>query len=153
MPSKKKSEPEKQNPKPVLPWVRLQSVTGSVDREVDVDQVEKLLADRWEAKLQKNYSEADKIALTLQGMNIAYHDDKKTWYTKAVPTPVAKSMFAEKPKKLTKKQERNKRQAEKNRRKKSLNASEDDDSVGQESESEEEEETVKPSKKKAKRDD
>lgn len=150
MSSKKKAEAAKTNQKPSVPWVRLQSVAGSVDREVDEAAIEKLLSDRWDAKLQKNYTEADRIASTLQGMNIAYHDDQKTWYTKALS--VKSNPIVEKPKKLTKKQERNKRQAEKNRRKKSLENGMSGESADDGNDDSEDEEPVKPAKKKSKKD-
>lgn len=115
------------------------------DRNVDVPQIEKLLADRMEAKSVKNYAVADKIAKTLQEQHIAYNDEQKTWFTKPIPVVPLRT---DGPQKLTKKQERNKRQAEKNRRKKTKSEEAgDDDESSDDSEEEEEEKPKKKSKK------
>ena len=68
----------------------------ATDDELDEASVEQLLEDRTAAKQSKNYKKADEIAQKLQGMGIAYVDEKKLWYTKKEKGPAPKKVASKK---------------------------------------------------------
>jgi cysteinyl-tRNA synthetase len=47
--------------------------------QLNEDKIEKLLQQRSDAKANKDYGTADKIAATLQEEGICYVDEKKEW--------------------------------------------------------------------------
>ncbi len=75
----------------INPWVRIAGPSTTPNREVDVVQIEKLLAERTAAKLIKNFEVADRIAKALQDQHLAYTDEQKTWYTKPIPAAVSQT--------------------------------------------------------------
>ena len=56
----------------------------AVDREVDEDDIERLLDARSAAKEAKNWVKADEIAAMLQDRDVCYVDEKRIWYTRAI---------------------------------------------------------------------
>jgi hypothetical protein len=113
-------------------------LTAALTREVNVDHVQELLRERWEAKQTKNYEVADQNAAALRMMRVAYHDNNMTWNTLPLATLKRSLDISSASKKRTKKQERNRRQALKNRKKQAgSDGSGSEGSGGEEAEEEE----------------
>lgn len=125
-------------------WTRLTAEAGVaynvLNREVNEEEVQLLLKERWDAKLDKDYKIADEKAAALRDMRIAYHDENKTWQTLSLTTvKLVTDSGASMNRKRSKRQERNRRQARKNRRKQAGHSNDgdsDDGGSGNESEGE-----------------
>ena len=124
------SKKNKSPPVEVVVWNRLFAgeIAGAIDADIDEAKVTELLAQRWTAKLEKNFSLADEIAATIRSMNVVYHDDTKSWYTRvATESQPTRPVVVRR----TREQERNRRQAEKNRRNKLKKEAESDGKVSE----------------------
>lgn len=66
------------------------TLDGEPPAGADVAEIEKLLAARVEAKLQKEYATADSIQEQLIGMGVYCNDRLRTWSSEAPATAVAK---------------------------------------------------------------
>ena len=73
------------------PWTRVGRGVPIAATSVDAVAVELMLGERSAAKAAKDYKRADKIAAKLQGMDVAYIDEKREWYVKAPKAEAAKN--------------------------------------------------------------
>ena len=69
-----------------MSWTRVEKVGTAVTREIDEDQVERLLQERSTAKAAKEWKKADEKAKLLQELDVCYVDEKLQWYTRPVST-------------------------------------------------------------------
>ena len=75
-------------------WSRIGKADGckkAIDRPVDDAFVTALLEKRSRYKLDKNYTEADKVTATLVGLEIVYDDARKQWHTRLLSTVAKKA--------------------------------------------------------------